>query len=192
MIRSLTRAGFERRNRLAPLLRGILFTALIRACGGTVGRGLRVDRGVYVRHAPSELWRLGQNVYFGANAVIDVASGGVLRIGNRTKIMSGCLIGVQESVHIGSDVLIAESTSIRDADHGLLSGGPISQNPMRVSPVAIHDGAWIGRGCAILAGSLVHAGGVVGANSVIKGIVEAEAIHIGPKATFHRFRKGIE
>jgi len=160
----------------------------VRIWGGQAGRRLLLDRHVRVRHLPGPGWFLGDDVYLGVGAVLDVRRGATFRVGDRTKIMHHVVIGAAQSVTLGPDTQIAESSSVRDQDHDLAPGVVMSMAPVRTSPVVIGADVWIARGVAVLRGVTIADHAVVAANSVVRSDVPAHAIVGGAPARLLRSR----
>lgn len=176
-------------TRVVYHLRGWLYRCLILLAGGRCGAGLRIESGFRLRHGPHAGLSFGQNLYIGCGTVIDCPEGGKLDIGDDVTLTHGAFISVAQSVTVGSDTLIGEYSSIRDANHEIaLTGVPIRSQPMRAKPVRIGTDVWIGRGCAILAGSDIGDGSVVGANSVVRGQLPQNVIAAGTPAKVLRER----
>src|SRR3546814_17208470 len=82
-------------------------------------------------------------------------------------------------VVVGYDSQVAELCSIRDADHGIRVGIPIRDQALQSTPVLIGNDVWIGRGVAVLRGSVIEDGARVGANSLVRGQVGAGEVAVG-------------
>lgn len=178
-------------RRLSYHARGIWYRGVIIASGGRCGRNLLVESGLTLRHGAHSGLAIGDNVYFGVGTVIDCPSSGRLVIGDRVTLTHGVLIGAIASVTIGNDALIGEYVSIRDAEHGMdTAAGPMRDQPMHAKGCEIGSDVWIGRGCAILGGATLEHGCIVGANSVVKGVVPAQMIAAGAPARVIRARTG--
>lgn len=175
----LVRLALGAKTGLADVVRGLWMSFLIRAAGGHCGRGLRVGPGVRFRPTPTPGIHIGDDVYLGPHTELRVSSGASLEIGDRAYLTGSTYISSACRVEIGPDVLIAESVSIRDADHGMRAGLLISAQPMHSSPIRIGRGAWVARGVAVLRGADIGEGAVVGANSVARGAVPPGAIAVG-------------
>jgi len=169
-------------------LRGLAFSAWVRARGGHVGKKLLLDKHVRVRHAPGDGWSIGNDVYIGYGAVIDCRPGAELQIGTGVKVMHYVVIGVEQSIRIGDYTQIAEACSIRDADHGVDGDALILKSAMVSEPVRIGRDVWIARGTAVLRGTVIDDGAVVAANSVVRGHVPSRAIVAGAPAVLKRMR----
>lgn len=169
--------------RVAYLARGLFYRSVILLAGGQCGRGLRVEAGFRLRHGPHAGLVFGDDLYIGANTVMDCPPGGCLRIGSNVTLTHGAFISVAQEVVLGDDVLVGEYSSIRDANHGMdPDGGPITSQPMMPSRILIGSDVWIGRGCAILAGSTIGDGAVLGANSVLRGVLPSMTVGAGAPA----------
>lgn len=166
-------------TRYLCLVRGVLWTLLIRLLGGRVGRGLMVDRGVTFRYLPTKRISIGSNVYLGRGVVIDVNRRAELTLGPDVLISHFTVVAASASISIGASTQIAELCSIRDSDHGMEPGQTIRSQPLRSSPVTLGEDVWIGRGSAILRGASVGSGTVVGANSLVKGAVDRDLVVAG-------------
>ena len=119
----------------------------------------------------------------------------VLQIGNRVELNDAVHITAFRKVCIGNNVLMASRIYISDTSHGSYSGDdndshpdiPPNSRPMSYNPVTIDDNVWIGEGVSILPGTHIGKGAIIGANSVVKGIIPAYTIAIGKPARVIKF-----
>lgn len=170
-------------------IRGLLLRTLVILAGGSCGPGLRVEKGLRIRQGIHRGWSLGKDVYIGRNTTVDCIPGAELFIGNNVTLTEGIFISVCEQVKIGNHCLIGEYSSIRDANHDISDmHKPIAWQPMLARPITISDNVWIGRGCAILSGTTIAVGAVVGANSTVNKSLAEEAIYAGSPAKLIRKR----
>lgn len=103
------------------------------------------------------------------------STNGKIFIGADSSIGEYSYINSVEAVNIGSNVLIAPSCHITDANHGIAANELIRKQLRDVSPVGIGNGAWLGAGCKVLKGVQIAAGAVIGAGAVVsKNIGELE------------------
>jgi acetyltransferase-like isoleucine patch superfamily enzyme len=171
-----------RPGRWRARLRGTVLTVLIRLAGGRCGSRLSVEHAVSFKHPLHSGIVIGDDVILGYATRIDVPTGARVEIGHRVKLTGHCVIAAAERVTIMMDAQVAEFCSIRDADHGVDGDRAVRDQPLRTAPVSIGTDAWIGRGVAVLRGSNVGEGAVVGANSVVTGNVSPGAIAVGAPA----------
>lgn len=87
---------------------------------------------------------------------------GEIILGKNTYINDFCVIGSNERIQIGRDVMISPAVTIRDTDHNFTSlQAPMNVQGMRTAAVRIEDNVWIGHGAAILKGVTVGEGAIV-------------------------------
>ncbi|MDE6017512.1 MAG: acetyltransferase [Muribaculaceae bacterium] len=113
-----------------------------------------------------------------------------LNMGDNIQFNDYVHISAIRSVEIGNDVLIASHVYISDNSHGSYKGDlndsspdivPI-QRPYFVAPVKIGDRVWLGEGVIIMPGSEIGDGSIVGAHSIVSGIVPTNSIVAGSPA----------
>jgi len=107
----------------------------------------------------------------------------VVSIGDRCLIGRGSGIVGHLSIEIGDDVWAGHHIYITDQNHGFDDPDlPISQQVQPERPVRIGDGSWIGHGAVILPGSHIGRHVVVGANSVVSGVIPDYSVAVGAPA----------
>ena len=95
-------------------------------------------------------------------------------IGDGTSIHLYFHCGAAQSVRIGENVLIAGRVYISDHDHEIDHPElPPCKAGLKIAPVVIEDGVWIGEGAVILKGVTVGKRAVIGANAVVTRDVPA-------------------
>ena len=140
----------------------------------SLGRDCRMNSGTRINLVGSGQ-RLG--IYAGRNARISIAD----RVG-----ISNSVIVATESISIGSDTLVGGGCMLVDSDLHALPlashiGGADPRRP-RSRPVHIGSCVFIGAHSIVLKGSCVGDGAIVGAGSVIAGVVEPHAVVVSPHA----------
>jgi acetyltransferase-like isoleucine patch superfamily enzyme len=183
-----TRTRLQESRRRAQQRRGRWLARWIRLCGGTVGSGLRIEKGVHLRHLPHEGWSLGDDVYLGRGVIFDVGPAAELRLGNRVKLMHYVLVGAVDSIRIDDLAQVGECSTIRDNDHDVSADVVMSRTPVISAPTHIGSDAWVARGVAVTAGSDIGAGAVIGANAVVRGAIPDRSIAVGVPARVIRSR----
>jgi serine acetyltransferase len=178
----------------------VLFTMIARMrfalLGVRVGSGFRATGWICMRIHPSATVSLGYDcrmnsgtrinlvgsgqrlgIYAGRNARISIAD----RVG-----ISNSVIVATESISIGSDTLVGGGCMLVDSDlHALPLTehfGNTDQNSPQSRPVQIGSCVFVGAHSIVLKGSCIGDGAIVGAGSVIAGVVEPHAVVVGPHA----------
>jgi len=131
---------------------------------------------------------LGRWVWTGEGDAIRCHEGSV-RIGDRVVFGRRVTIDAYLDVEIGDDCLIADSVLVTDFDHIFDDAArPIRTQGISKSRVAIGPDCWIGAGAAILRGSTVGEGSVIGAQAVVKGDIPPYSVAVGSPARVIRTR----
>jgi len=96
-------------------------------------------------------------------------------------------ISCHQSLEIGDDVLIAGGCYISDNNHSIDPEGPryLSQ-PLKGQPTVIGKGVWLGHNVCVLAGSHIGERSIIGAGSVVKGVIPAYSMAAGNPARIVR------
>jgi acetyltransferase-like isoleucine patch superfamily enzyme len=141
---------------------------------------------------------LGNDIFLGAGCWLRVAGTGdgiALEIGDGTSIAGGCVLSVEQSLRIGTAVLLARNVYIADHMHAFDEAHRpvLEQGVDRVAPVDIGDGAWLGQNVVVGPGVRIGRGAVVGANSVVLADVPDYAVAVGaPARVVRRIAEGAE
>ncbi|MDR3617272.1 MAG: acyltransferase [Candidatus Obscuribacterales bacterium] len=116
---------------------------------------------------------------------------GDVTIGRNSHINSGCVLYTGNGIKIGEDVLIAANCTFAPVNHAFRSRSEKIIN-QRFAPskggIIVEDDVWIGAGTVLLDGTHIHKGAVIGAGSVVRGVVEAYSINVGNPTVVVGFR----
>lgn len=127
---------------------------------------------------------VGDNVLFGSSLKIAVSENGYIEIGNNVSLNQGTFIICLDSIRIGDNTRVGEYCSIRDNDHGWKDiNCLVREQGYVVSPVAIGEDVWIGRGGVVGKGVSISSKCVVGANSVVTKSIPFGEVWVGSPAT---------
>ena len=107
----------------------------------------------------------------------------IVTIGDRCLIGKGSGIVGHFSIEIGDDVWTGHNVYITDQNHGYKDVTlPISVQTMPEKPVRIGNGSWLGYGSVILPGADIGEHVVIGANSVVTGLIPSFSVAVGSPA----------
>lgn len=157
---------------------------------GSLGTGSSIDRPYYLTDAGAI--QLGNKVKIWHHARLEALGPDQptpkIRIGDRTVIQPYSHIGAARGVTIGANVLIASNVYITDHDHDWTDPAQPARDNGRliVSPVTIHDYAWIGEKVTILKGVTIGERSIIGAGSVVTRDIPADCIAIGSPARVYK------
>lgn len=134
---------------------------------------------------------IGEYVSFGPSCRLEAypddllasSQGPILRIGNRVRLEHRVMITCSSSVVIEDDALIASGCYISDNNHSTDPEGPsYAQQPSTCAPTRIGKGVWLGQNVCVLAGSEIGERSVIGAGSIVKGVIPPYSIAVGSPA----------
>lgn len=135
--------------------------------GGAIrlAAGCELDDGVTVAAAPGAVVHLAPGVFVGHHSTIAAAS----------------------SVRIGAGTFLAELVSVRDHDHD--EAFPIASGVKNVEAVVIGADCWLASKVTVVRGASIGDGVIVGANSVVRGVLGSEVVAVGSPAVARRQRR---
>lgn len=156
-----------------------------------LGRRVSFDAGFQVKQFADKQFKLQivlkNDVRIGKNVLIQ--GSGYFEMGHRSFIGDGGVIGVNDSVVIGENVMIAHYATIRDTDHNYSRlDVPMIDQGISSAPVVIGDDVWIGHGVTILKGVVIGRGAIIAAGAVVTKSVPDYAIVGGIPAKVIKMR----
>lgn len=152
--------------------------------------------------------QVGKNFYAGRGLWLEVISfsnlvdgAPRLKIGDNVSLNEYVHVAAKTLVEIGSGTLIASNVFISDHNHGVYAG-PFQSDPNEPPAerkltddrkVKIGEKVWIGNNVCILPGSEIGDGAIIGANSVVNGIIPGKTIAVGtPAKVIKRFNASLK
>jgi acetyltransferase-like isoleucine patch superfamily enzyme len=174
-------------------------TAAWAAIGPDTARGRRFGafgEGSIICYPPTTIMnerfiRIGAGTMIGSHVALsagmvpgqECVTDPVVSIGDRCLIGRGSGIVGHLSIDIGDDVWTGHHIYITDQNHGYDDPDvPISRQVQPERPVRIGSGSWIGHGAVILPGSDIGRNVVIGANSVVSGVIPDHSVAVGAPA----------
>jgi virginiamycin A acetyltransferase len=142
--------------------------------------------------------RRGSRIVIEDDVVIDAfvklkpcGGSGDLVIGRGTVINSGCVLYTGNGIRIGRNVLIAANCTLAPTNHAFDDPArPIREQGFQPSRggIVVGDDVWIGANCVLLDGTTIGNGCVIGAASLVRGILPAYCLAHGIPAVVHGWR----
>ena len=152
------------------------------------GRGVTVGRGSVIDGLSQFGVTLGDSVNIGAYSIIE-ATGAISNlgkgcsIGDRSALGSFSFIGAAGGVTVGSDVIMGNRVSFHSENHTFdETSRPIREQGVTRMGIVIQDDCWIGANVTILDGARVGTGCVIGAGSVVRGEIPPFSVAVGVPA----------
>ena len=112
-----------------------------------------------------------------------------LTIGQNVTMSDSVHIACAFSLSIGNNVLVGSRVIITDHNHGSYTGiaqdnpsTPPNMRKLSCKTTVIEDCVWIGDGVVILPGARIGEGSIIGANSVVSGLIPSSCIALGVPA----------
>jgi virginiamycin A acetyltransferase len=136
---------------------------------------------------------VGHDVVIDAFVKIKPAGGsGDVVIGRGTVINAGCVLYTGNGIRIGHDVLIAANCTLAPSNHAF--GDPdrlIHEQGFQPSRggIVIGDDVWIGANCVLLDGTSIGSGCVIGAGSLVRGVLPPYCVARGTPAVVCGWRE---
>ncbi|KJL40333.1 acyltransferase [Microbacterium trichothecenolyticum] len=169
----------------AMRLRDALYTSVVRGGFASFGAGSRIM--LPFRAGNPQMVSVGSHVLIGPSSWFMVprldGPGPVIHLHDRVRMNQTSITAVREVV-IEEAVELARGVYISDHMHGFDDPHtPIRDQPLvRVAPVRVERGAWLGQNVVVMPGVTIGAGAVVGANSVVTRDIPARTVAVGAPA----------
>ena len=174
----------------------------MRQRGLRIGTGLVIKGGKWMRSGPRSV--IGNHVEFHANGkgTLNIGSDarvltgvvircfkGKVEIGDHVSLNPYCVIYGDGGVTIGNEVRIATHTVIVAQNHNIDDlSQPIRMQGNRARGIRIGNDVWIGANVTVLDGADIGDGCVIGAGSVVRGTIPPFSIAVGTPARVIRKR----
>ncbi|MET8578948.1 acyltransferase [Streptomyces sp. NPDC005012] len=114
---------------------------------------------------------------------LDLGTETVLRVGDGVVLGRGSHVIADAPVSIGDDCYFGPYVYVTSTNHSYDDPHqPIGKQWPRAEPVEIGPGCWIGTGAVILPGARIGRNVVVGAGSVVRGVVPDHSVVVGAPA----------
>lgn len=91
-------------------------------------------------------------------------------VGDDVYLAPGVIVNAITSIQLNSEVMIGFNCVLVSGDH-TLSGKSYRFGKSTLKPIKIGAGAWVAANCTVVAGAEIGNGSLVGANSVVVGVL---------------------
>lgn len=103
---------------------------------------------------------------------------GKLEIGDNFSMGDNSYITSYEKVVVGNNVQFGPGVKVYDQDHDFRVEGGLKAGKYKTSPVVIGNNVWIGADSIVLRGTSIGDNTVIGAGSIVKGMIPANSVFI--------------
>jgi acetyltransferase-like isoleucine patch superfamily enzyme len=126
----------------------------------------------------------GSKLYINGNLIlmndvlIQANENAVITIGKNCFMNRTCSIVSHSSVTLGENVMLGEHVKIYDNDHAI-EGATIMRKKFVTQDVHVGDNCWLANNVVVLKGSKIGDNVVVGAQSLVRGVLDSNSIYAG-------------
>jgi acetyltransferase-like isoleucine patch superfamily enzyme len=157
------------------------------------GKGVTLERGVIIDGLSRDGIELGDNVMIGPYSVIRAGMlsnlGAGVRMGNNSAMDAYSSIGAAGPVTIGENVIMGQHIAFHAENHNYVRVDiPIKHQGTRRKGIVIEDDCWVGSNTIFLDGAQVGRGCVIAAGSLVRGEIPPYSIVVGAPARVLRSR----
>ena len=138
-----------------------------------------VRPGTEIRSCEGGKISIGRSVLAKRRVTLSVV-GGTLSVGNNVSFNRGDIIVCKDKVIIGDCCAFGPNVVIYDHDHSFDRQG-FASGEYRTAPVIIGNRCWIGANVTILRGTEIGEGSIIGAGTIVKGIIPPHSLVTGSR-----------
>ena len=157
------------------------------------GRGVTLERGVTMDGTMRNGIVLGDHVKIGPYSTLVGAPisnlGEGIRIGANSAVDAYSFIGSSGAISVGENVIMGQHVCFHPENHNFdRTDIPIKNQGTTRIGITIEDDVWVGANVTFLDGAYVGRGSVLGAGSVVKGTIPPFSVAVGAPARVIRSR----
>jgi acetyltransferase-like isoleucine patch superfamily enzyme len=161
------------------------------------GKGVTLERGVLIDGLSRNGIKLGDNVMIGAYSIIRANLlanlGEGLQMGKDSALDAYSFVGAAGQITVGENVIMGQHVSFHSETHNCERiDVPIKLQGTHRQGIVIEDDCWVGSNTVFLDGCHVEKGCVIGAGSIVRGLIPAYSVAVGAPARIVRSRLPIE
>lgn len=149
------------------------------------------DDVIIIQRKDSGKITLGNNISIFRNCILDTGQDGLISIDDKASIHHNSILkSYLNPIIIGKGVMIAANCALYSYNHQLSIDKPMRDQPLSSKfGIVIGDEAWLGTGVIVLDGANIGKGAVIGAGSVVTGHIPDNAIAVGNPAKVVKYRQ---
>ncbi len=117
---------------------------------------------------------LGNHFGLSSDSIVNVTEGGIFSVGENFGANKNCYISCKEKITIGNNVIIGPNFVMVDNNHDFSHTN--FRNSYKCRPISIGNNVWIGANVVILPGTQIADGVIVGAGTVLRGVIDKDTI----------------
>lgn len=117
---------------------------------------------------------VGEGLRLRSNTYV-ISAGGDIKIGKYCFFNRNCNLVSRKSVTIGDNVSFGPNVAVFDHDHRF-DEEKVYNTEYKTGDIVIENGCWIGAGVIILRNTHIGRGSVIGAGTVVKGVIPPHSI----------------
>lgn len=135
----------------------------------------------FIKISKGTKFRIDGNIHFAGTVhtsegdFFSVTENAVLTIGDNVYFNRNIHIATHDSINIGDNCIFGPGVLIFDHDHRIVNG-LVQMDEFTCSSITIGKRCWIGAGVIILRGSQIGEGSIIGAGTIVKGVIPPHAI----------------
>lgn len=160
----------------------------------SIGKGVTIGAGTVVNGLSRQGVSIGDNVSLGQYVIIEATGvltdlGVGLTIGKGSGLGAYSFIGAAGGVHIGENVIMGQRISFHSENHNFGSRDlDIKYQGVTRQGIRIGNNCWVGANVVFLDGAEIGEGCVIAAGSVLRGSYPANSLIAGAPANVKRSR----
>jgi acetyltransferase-like isoleucine patch superfamily enzyme len=119
---------------------------------------------------------------------VEILSPSGIVLGDNVFLGRGCWLNGYGGLTVGDGVLVGPNVCIATANHTVGKDGGYRWGEHRLKQVSIGTGVWLAANVCVLPGCTINDGVVVGAGSVVGGVLTTNGVYAGSLAVIRRVR----
>lgn len=118
---------------------------------------------------------IGKGFAAGPGLRMAAVNGGSIYIADNVAFNYSARLVAHKSIYVGKGCSFGPNVMVYDHDHDY-DGESFSRQEFRVAPVVVEQNCWIGANSIILRGTHIGAGCVIGAGTIVKGVIPPHSL----------------